>query len=286
MERKEYIIGLSALGLNLLYLLWLYANIDHALGSILFIIDCGFTFMIILYLFNHRRQKMVASSENPACGSLDTLRLFFRKNSIFQNGLTFRQKLHYFETGLAYLFTAVFIPILLLLLPLSIFMEIDMMKTYQLYLWIKIPAMCLTFFFFWQQSNFRLSEMQMGIALFPAYLKALLLVFKPGKPKYIVTEKGRVNHRYFSIYIIPHLAFLGINLSALYWHVFYLEYYFNLVTYFAIGWTGLIVFWFWPVLKKGFGIIKKESWLKERESQPHQEDHKVQKLALNPQYSE
>jgi cellulose synthase (UDP-forming) len=497
-KKLDQITGFHALALNIVYLIWLYTNIDHALGWALFIIDCGFTLMILVYLFNHRQQKIIDVSKNPAFGSLDlflpvvneplelfektvqaaiaidysdkklcilddgnrheikelaekydahylcrgnnlhykagnlnhglansfgeyilvidadhivqpeiarellghfqnrpelavvttrqcfavlykdfnnqemfycnvqpgknsdnaafscgsavfyrraaldkikgfqtwnivedlyttyilhqngfqslyinksyaiglapldiptiykqrgtwaldTLRLLLRKNPFFQKGLSFKQRMHYFETGWAYLNTAICIPILLLLLPLSIFTEIDMLKTYQLFPWIKIPAMCLTLFFFWQQSRCRCSEIQMWIALFPVYLKALLLAFKPGKPKYKVTEKGKVNHRNCIIYILPHLAYLGINLSASLWHIFYLEYYFNLVTYFAIGWVGLIVFWFWPILKKGFGIEETVGRIRETGTLANRAEKDIRKLKFNPQYTE
>ena len=71
MKKIDQILGFSALGLNLIYLLWLYYNIDHALGWGLFYIDCGFTFLIVLYLFNHRKQKSTIIPEYPPTGSLD-----------------------------------------------------------------------------------------------------------------------------------------------------------------------------------------------------------------------
>jgi cellulose synthase (UDP-forming) len=189
--------------------------------------------------------------------ALDTLRLFFRKNPFLQKGLTFRQRMHYFETGWAYLFPALAIPVLLLLLPFSIFYEVDLISRDVSYPVIKGAALALILFFFWRQSNRRWSEIQFWIALFPVYLKALVLSLLPGKPNYKVTAKIATENHLHVWQILPHILILSVNILALYWYIVYLAYGFNVSAMMACIWIGLMLFWFWPLLRKGLGKGKK-----------------------------
>ena len=114
--------------------------------------------------------------------------------------------------------------------------------------------MLLTLFFFWRQSNRRWSEIQFWIALFPVYFKSMILALLPGKPKYKVTAKMISKGRIHLTHILPHLLAIAINMTALYWYIFYLDYGFNLSAIIACIWVGLILVWFWPVLEKGLNI--------------------------------
>jgi cellulose synthase (UDP-forming) len=71
LKKYNKILGMSALIFNILYLFWLYSHIEHQSGWILFFVDTGFTFLILLYLFNHSSQFNIKSSKNPPSGSLD-----------------------------------------------------------------------------------------------------------------------------------------------------------------------------------------------------------------------
>jgi cellulose synthase (UDP-forming) len=208
--------------------------------------------------------------------ALDTSRLFFRKNPFLQKGLSIRQRLHYFETGWAYLFPALTLPVLLLLLPFSIFYEVDLISQNMLYPLLKGPALMMTLFFFWRQSNRRWSEIQFWIALFPVYLKALILSLLPGKPKYRVTSKIISGKRIHFWQILPHLAFLTINIAALYWYIVFLDYGFNFSAIMACIWVGLMLFWFWPLLMKGLGFRHSNSQeLMKYQERPEQPQDKL-----------
>jgi cellulose synthase (UDP-forming) len=99
--------------------------------------------------------------------ALDTLRIFLKKNPLLQKGLSFKQRLHYFEICIVYLFPALAIPILFTIMPLSIVMERDIVTPSIWYPILRFPSLLLTLIFFYKQSGNRWIEIQFWISLFP-----------------------------------------------------------------------------------------------------------------------
>jgi cellulose synthase/poly-beta-1,6-N-acetylglucosamine synthase-like glycosyltransferase len=73
MKNFDKILGMSALLFNMIYLSWLSSHIEHQSGWLLFFVDAGFAFLILLYLFNHSSQLNITSSKHPPSGSLCVL---------------------------------------------------------------------------------------------------------------------------------------------------------------------------------------------------------------------
>ena len=191
--------------------------------------------------------------------ALDTLRLFFRRNPFFVKGLTFKQRLHYFETCWAYLFPALAIPVLFSIMPLSIISEKDVVYPSIWYPLLRFPSLLLTLIFFYRQSGNRWIEIQFWISLFPVYLYALLLALLPVTPRYKVTAKLPRIKKVNLVQILPHLAFIFINLASLYWHIFVLEYGLNNMAVVTIIWIAFMLFWFAPLLRKAINLKNEET---------------------------
>ncbi len=106
--------------------------------------------------------------------ALDTLRMFFWKSPLLNFGLSFRQRLHYFEIGYIYIVSAIVIPSVYILNFYSIYFNEPIVKVGPYYLLFKAPALYFTLRLY-NQLGQGASSSRMWTALFPAYLKAMIL---------------------------------------------------------------------------------------------------------------
>ena len=184
--------------------------------------------------------------------ALDTLRLLFRKNPLLQSSLTIRQKLYYFETCWVYLVTAISIPILLLIIPITLFLEIDIIKPSIMYPLLRIPSFLLYFIFYEYQAPKTLINAQMWTSLFPVYIKALFLSVLPYRPQYKVTRKIFNESIEFKdiILVLPQIGAICLNFSAIIWHIYYLHIGYNTKAILCIFWLIMFIIFFSPIIRK------------------------------------
>jgi cellulose synthase (UDP-forming) len=184
--------------------------------------------------------------------AVDTLRIFFKHNPLLQKGLTVRQKWHYFEMGWTYLVSALALPAIFVLIPLSLLTNTAIVPAFDTYLLLRFPALYFTVLFFYLQSGHSLSVHQFWISLFPVYLRAIPLALLPNRPVYRVTSKtGSSRARYLS-FVLPHLGLIGLNAGALLWNA--AQHGFGELPAAGAIWLIFIVNWFWPILGKGLGL--------------------------------
>ncbi len=180
--------------------------------------------------------------------ALDTLRLFWYSNPL-SKGLTFAQKCHYFEMGWAYLCAGLFLPVLFVLLPVSYFFDFDYFNPTLTFLLLKGLAVFLTFFFLHRQCRGKWQAFRYWVALFPAYFVAFCRSLQSRRPEYVVTEKRRIKQNGFR-YILPHLIVLGLCMGSVLWYTVVVGYGLDEKALVGIFWILLMVFWFWPLLKR------------------------------------
>lgn len=184
--------------------------------------------------------------------ALDTLRIFFKRSPLFHKGLTLKQRSHYFEMGWIYLGSAIAVPVLFILPALTLLLDKELMVNAELYLITRIPSLIILLYFYYRLNDSNSAIGKFWASLFPIYLKALVLALLPIKTKYIVTNKlAGVGKRDISL-ILPHLLMIMFSVSVITWKLFF----FDDVSIALIGitsvWTILMIFWFAPVIQKGF----------------------------------
>lgn len=184
--------------------------------------------------------------------ALDTLRLFFRHNPLFESNLTWRQRLHYFEIAWAYIVSALAIPVLFLLPPVTLFLDRHIIFNENVYLFLRVPSLAAILYFYYRLSGRMVSTSQFWASMSFVYLKALVLSLLPVRIKYKVTNKmAGIGKRDIAL-ISPHLAFLIFGISAIVWRIFLVD--FGITPFVAINalWVALMIYWFSPIIRKGF----------------------------------
>lgn len=184
--------------------------------------------------------------------AVDTLRLFFRRSPLFFSGLTLRQRLHYFEIAWAYIVSAIAIPILFLLPPVTLLLDRHIILNESVYLFLRIPSLIAVLYFYYRLSGNTFSTSQFWAALFPVNLKALVLSVLPLQIKYQATSKlAGVGKRDIAL-ILPHLFLIAFSAATVIWRIFFVD--FALIPFVGINmiWMILMIFWFIPVIRKGW----------------------------------
>lgn len=184
--------------------------------------------------------------------ALDTLRILIRMNPLIQKSLSLRQRLQYFETCWVYIVTSISIPVILITLPLTLFLETDFIEPSIMYPILRFPSFLLFYIFYYHQSKNTIINIKMWTALFPVYLKALLLSMLPFRPQYFVTSKitNTKIHLKDVLYVIPHIGFILFNLLAIIWYVYYLDVGYDLKSALCICWLILLIYLFYPIIQK------------------------------------
>ncbi len=184
--------------------------------------------------------------------AVDTLRLFFRRSPLFFEGLTLRQRLHYFEIAWAYIVSAIAIPILFLLPPITLLINQHIILNESIYLFLRVPSLLAVLYFYYRLSGNTFSTSQFWAALFLVNFKALLLSILPLQVKYQVTSKlAGIEKRDIAL-ILPHLCLIIFSAAVVIWRVFFVD--FALIPFVGINiiWMILMTFWFAPIIRKGW----------------------------------
>lgn len=182
--------------------------------------------------------------------ALDTLRLFFYKSPFFFRGLTFRQRLHYTEIALAYIVSAVTIPIFFLLPIITLYFNHYIVLNPEQYLQYRLPSLALILIFYYILGNKTFSTSQFWASLFPVYLKALILSLLPIKTRYKVTDKLAGVGKRDTILILPHILFI-VAASFAVFHRLSVDGGITIFLAINLIWIILMIFWFLPIIKKG-----------------------------------
>jgi cellulose synthase (UDP-forming) len=182
--------------------------------------------------------------------ALDTLRIFFWQHPLLRKGLSWRQRLHYFEMGYCYLVSGIILPAIYLINFYLLFTNSLMLTGGWWYLVFRIPALVGMLAFFGRFSQGQLTS-QVWFGLFPVYAKAtvLALFHRRTKPLYRVTSKVDTGKRELQL-VIPQLLFAAIGYSSLVFHV--LHYGMGQMFWFGLFWTALMSYWLWPIIKMSF----------------------------------
>jgi cellulose synthase (UDP-forming) len=152
----------------------------------------------------------------------DSLRLIFWDSPFFRRGLTFKQKMQYFNLGFVYLVSAFVMPIFFLVPIWTIFTDSFVLNaSVGNYLYHRLPAfICMSIAY--GALNYPtpyLQPYQMWTGLFPAFIYSTFqaLSYRRGKPSYRVTAKdqNRSLRRPGILAIAPQLLLVLANLAAI-----------------------------------------------------------------------
>jgi cellulose synthase (UDP-forming) len=150
----------------------------------------------------------------------DSLRLMFWDSPFFRRGLTFKQKMQYFNLGFVYLVSAFVMPIFFLVPVWTIFTDSFVLNaSVSNYLYHRLPAfICMAIAY--GALNFPtpyLQAYQMWTGLFPAFIYSTFQALRRRKPSYRVTAKdqNRSLRRPAILAITPQLLLILANLAAI-----------------------------------------------------------------------
>jgi len=183
--------------------------------------------------------------------SLDTLRLFLQKNPFLMPTLNFRQKLHYTELAMVYIVSATIIPLLFLLPPITLLLDIQLVQHGELYVLFRFPSLIILLVFYYLAAGGVFSTSQYWAALWVVYLKSFLLAFMPFKTKYRVTQKSREKKKKHILFAVPHIVILCFNFFAIVYKVYQDQMITGLIAVNFV-WATMMVIWFYPLIKKAF----------------------------------
>jgi len=103
----------------------------------------------------------------------DTLRMFIYKSPIFSKGLNLRQRFHYIEISMAYVVSALAIPLVFLLPATTLLTGQHVIENETLYLAFRIPSLISILFLFYYLSGKSFITSQFWASLWFVYLIAL-----------------------------------------------------------------------------------------------------------------
>jgi cellulose synthase (UDP-forming) len=186
--------------------------------------------------------------------ALDTLRIMVYRNPFLVKGLTFRQRLNYFEMGWAYIVAAIALPVVFLLPPLTLLFGVYVIRDPATYVLLRAPTMTLILLFYYRLSGNTFSTCQFWASLSPVYLRALVNAFRvrdvrkctlpEANPKMPVLRKRNIG------LILPHITMVAFGITAVMARIFIID---KAVTSFiAINtfWIAIMVFWFTPIIRR------------------------------------
>ena len=139
----------------------------------------------------------------------DTLRLFFWKSPLFNSGLSWRQKLHYFEIGYVYIVSGLVIPLIYLVNFYSIATNDPIINVGAWYLLFKLPAFFLAIYMYTELAQGSACS-RMWAALFPVFFRSMMGALLYKKDLYIPTKKGSARSIRVSM-VVPQLAFIVVG---------------------------------------------------------------------------
>lgn len=182
--------------------------------------------------------------------AVDTLRIFFWQQPLFHRGLSFRQRLHYFEMGYCYLVSGIIFPSVYIINFYSLLTATPIISGGWWYVVFRLPALVGMLIFFGRFSQGQLTS-RIWFGLFPIYARATLLALfhHRTKPIYHVTSKIVTGKRELQL-LIPQLSFIGFGYGSLAFN--YFHYGITKMFWFSLFWTLVMSYWLWPIIKMGF----------------------------------
>jgi len=183
--------------------------------------------------------------------AVDTLRLFFRRSPLFFKGFTLRQRLHYFEIGWAYIVSATAIPIIFILPIVTMYLNLHIISDERTYILLRVPSLLPILYLYYSLSGNSFSTSQFWASFFPVNMKALALAVLPFKVNYRVTNKLAGVGKRDIMLIFPHLILACTGVWVLVWRVTAVDHHLTFFTGLNMIWIFLMLFWFYPVIKKG-----------------------------------
>lgn len=158
----------------------------------------------------------------------DSLRLIFWDNPFWRQGLSFKQKMQYFNLGFVYLVSAFVMPIFFLVPIWTIFSNTFVLDSpVRDYIWHRLPAFLCTSIAYGilNYPTPYLQAYQMWTGLFPVFIRSTFqaLRYRRHKPPYRVTVKE--NHQKLTrpalMAIIPQLIIIIANIAAIIYGFFF-----------------------------------------------------------------
>ncbi len=184
--------------------------------------------------------------------ALDTLRIFFKKSPLFERNLSFRQKMHYIEMAWTYIVPALTVPILFLLPAIGLFWNIHMVADERTYFLYRFSLLGLIYLFFYRVNDYSFSSTQYWTALSFVFLRSFLKSIFTNDMRYTVTDKSDKVAKTEIQRILPHLAYIFINLSALAWYFSHAGTTISpLFTAMNGIWILFMCLCFFPIIKRG-----------------------------------
>ena len=207
-------------------------------------------------------REVISHARQRRQWAVDSLRLFYWDNPFFKKGLTFYQRLQYFQFGYHYLVFGIFLPIFFMLPIWALFTHNFMLETpLWRYILVRLP-----YFVCYMLANkittdrlhsFKVFQAQAG--LFAVYWQAnLIALFSKNRiPRYTVTNKNPGRPRIWSRIskCLPHIILVLFSAAAGVYGLMTIknDIWFLLVNLFWASWTILILWRFivlslWPQL--------------------------------------
>ncbi len=203
------------------------------------------------YVLGYAPSDLSAIYKQRGTWALDTLRMMFWDSPLIKKGLSFRQRLHYFEIGYCYLVSAFFLTSIYIINFYTLFTNTVIHDGGIWYVVFRLPALCATLVFFGWLSRGQLTS-RIWAGLFPVYMKAAVLaLLVRKKPKYKVTPKLDHGRRELHL-VLPQLLFLSVGYIALVFN--YLVYGLNTIFAFSGFWTLLMSYWLAPIVLKALKL--------------------------------
>lgn len=210
------------------------------------------------YTLGHAPTDLSQVYKQRGTWALDTMRLFFWRQPLFNKKLSWRQRLHYFEFGYCYLGSAFFLTGIYYINFYCLITNETMISGGWWYVAVRLPPFVATLWFFSTMSQGQLTA-QVWAGLFPVYQKAVIqaLFYRRRKPAYKVTAKFDHGRREARL-VIPQLATIALGLTCVIYH--YWRYGANYIFIFNIFWIAAMVYWLWPITNKGLQIKGLSLW--------------------------
>jgi len=196
-------------------------------------------------------QDLTGIYQQRGTWALDTLRIFFRRSPLFFKGFTMRQRLHYFEIGWTYIVSALAIPIIFILPIITLYLDTHIISDERTYILLRVPSLLPILYLYYSLGGHSFSTSQFWASFFPVNIKALTLSLLPFKIKYRVTSKlAGIGKRDIAL-ILPHLMLGCAGISVFLWRVTLVDHGLTYFTGLNMIWITLMLFWFYPVIRKG-----------------------------------
>jgi len=181
----------------------------------------------------------------------DTLRLLIYKNPLFQRGLSFLQRLQYFEIGYSYIVSGLLFPLIYVMNIYSLVANdpiITLGKEW--YILLRAPSFYMSLLMFGTLSK-GVDSMRMWASLFPVYLVAFFKALLYKKPVYKVTPKGLTPKRNL-VLVIPQMAFIISGIFAVFYHLF--KFGITWILIINTYWVCVMVYFISAIIPKAFAF--------------------------------